>query len=238
MRVLVTRPAAEAEEFARRLATRGLDSVVAPLTVIAASADIRLDLEGVSGLLFTSANAIRAFAGLSQRRELTAWCVGSATARAARAAGFEAIRDAGGDAAALAALIRASAPASAGPFLYARGEDQAGDLAGSLRAAGHGVREVVLYRAEAVADLPDAARTALSARTISAATFFSPRSARIFKELVESGGLAESCRSVTAYVLSRAVAEAASGLPWRGVTVAAAPNVAAMLDALAAHRQG
>src|SRR5690606_36300514 len=67
----------------------------------------------------------------------------------------------------------------------------------------------------------------------------SPRTARAFVTLAEQEGLAESCRHLDVLCLSRAVADAASTLPWRAVRVASRPEQAALLaeiDALMAAK--
>jgi len=62
---------------------------------------------------------------------------------------------------------------------------------------------------------------------------FSPRTASTLARLIAEAGVADACRRLTAYCLSRAVAEAVSGLSWHAVVVAAAPNQDSLLDAIA-----
>ena len=79
-----------------------------------------LDLDGLQGLIFTSANGVEQFAARSPDRSLPAWCVGAMTAAAARRAGFAA-RSADGDVGDLAALVVAGHRPGAGDFLHLRG---------------------------------------------------------------------------------------------------------------------
>jgi uroporphyrinogen-III synthase len=80
--LLLTRPEAQARDFAAALGVGPWEVLVAPLTeVVALDWDRRL-AEGVRGVILTSANAVPAVAGLAP---LPAWCVGGATARAASA---------------------------------------------------------------------------------------------------------------------------------------------------------
>ena len=61
---------------------------------------------------------------------------------------------------------------------------------------------------------------------------YSPRTAKLFVELARAAGVAERCRGLIAYCLSRAVADAAKALPWRDVVVARRPNQDSLVDAI------
>ncbi len=104
-------------------------------------------LEGAAGLLFTSANGVRAFAAASARRDLPALAVGDATADAARAAGFADVASAGGTVADLALLVRRRLKPEAGALVHSAAQEVAGDLAGALGRDGYEVRRAILYDA-------------------------------------------------------------------------------------------
>src|SRR5690606_24941261 len=103
------------------------------------------------------------------------------------------------------------------------------DLAGVLGAAGFTVRRAVLYHAETADSLPGAARAALTAGTVGAALFFSPRTAQSFVSLAGQAGVADDCRAVTAICLSGAVADAAADVDWAETRIAARPDLDALL---------
>jgi uroporphyrinogen-III synthase len=233
MRLLVTRPLDDGLELAERLSGLGHEALVEPLLSIAPDLAAALPLAGATALLFTSANGVRAFALRSQERGLPVFAVGAATARAAREVGFADITSAEGDAAALEALVLARRKPADGPLLHVAGKVVAGDLAGRLVARGFEVRTAALYAAEPALRLSDAARDALAQGEVDGALVFSPRSAAILVGLVEAAGLRAAAARLDLYALSEAVAAAASGLAWRRVVVAAAPNEDAMLAALA-----
>jgi uroporphyrinogen-III synthase len=180
-------------------------------------------------LIATSANGLRAFAAISERRDLPVIAVGDATASVARAAGFDQVESAGGGVAALARHVAATRRPTEGALLHLAGRDTAGDLPGAL--AGFTLRRVVLYEARAATVLSAALRAALA--DLQGALFFSPRSAATFVTLLRGADLSGSVSAMTAYCLSRAVADEASPLRWRAVAVAARPDQAALLDLLA-----
>lgn len=167
--LLLTRPEAQAHAFAARLADVPHEAVIAPVSRIVPLAWDRGLADGVRGVILTSANAVPAVAGLAP---LPAWCVGGATARAARAAGFAAIAG-GGDAEALIATLLAQPPA--GPLLHAHGLHLARDLTAPMASVGVELRAAAVYAAEVV-PWPEGVLERLAGRRI-VAPAFSPRAA-------------------------------------------------------------
>jgi uroporphyrinogen-III synthase len=235
-KALVTRPKEDAAELAAKLKARGFDVVLEPLLTIRLAADAAAQLKhalpGVQALLFTSANGARAFAQATRGRELPAFAVGDATARAARDAGFAKVESAQGDVRDLARLVAARLKPAAGALLHAAASEVAGDLGGDLAAAGFEVRRVRLYEAVAATRLSDAAQAAIGADEIGCALFFSPRTAATFVRLAREAGLGQRLVHTVGIGLSPAVTAALGGLAWRKLAAAHAPNETELLAAL------
>lgn len=230
MRILVTRPAEDGAEIARLLADMGHEALLAPLLTVRIFDGPKLTLDGIQAVLATSANGVRALAARSDARDVPLFAVGPQTAEAAARAGFIRIRNAGGDAAALAEAVPAWADPKKGPLLHAAGEESSGKLAEALAAKGFQVLRETLYRVDAAAHLPDAAVGALRENSVQAALFFSPRSAGIFAERARQAGL--STAGLLAVCISAKTADALHGLSFSEIKVAAAPNQAAVLACL------
>lgn len=232
MRVLVTRPQEDAQATAAKLTARGHDAILAPLLEIRFREGPTISLDSVQAILATSANGVRALARRSARRDLALFAVGRQTADAARLAGFAKVRSADGDGAALAqAALRWAKPGD-GMLLHAAGGETKGELAATLARGGFALRTETLYDAVAVRALPPAAADALRAQSLDAALFYSPRSARIFRDLVLAAGLATSCRTAFAVAISPAAAKALDGLEFGEIRVAARPDQDALLTLL------
>jgi uroporphyrinogen-III synthase len=191
-----------------------------------------LDVTGAQALLFTSANGVRAAARLTTERAVPALCVGDATARAAREAGFSRVESASGDVDALSSLVTALCRPAAGPLIHVAGTVSAGDLAGGLATAGFTVERAVLYEAVAAERLSAAARDALATGKIDAVALFSPRTARTFARVVHEEALDSMLGTVDMLCLSTAVADALESLPRRRLLVAAEPTQDALIDLL------
>jgi uroporphyrinogen-III synthase/predicted nucleic acid-binding Zn-ribbon protein len=237
MRILVTRPEPEARRFAAQLKEHGVDAVVAPLMSIERDEAPLPPLDGAQALVFTSANAVRAYAAKAGRSDLPVYAVGEATAAAARIAGYAKVVSAGSDAEGLAALLAGRIDPAKGPLFHPTGADQAGDLAGTLRARGFELQQAVLYRAAAATELPATARAALENGDVAGVALFSPRSAEIFVALATAAGLGATLAALDAFCLSRAVATALEGkAAWRAIRVAARPNAEALIALIRAER--
>lgn len=241
LRILLTRPRDESEALAQRLIEHfsgtSIKPLIAPMLEIVPRPDAAPSLDDAQAILLTSANGARALAGAlgppPAGRNTPVLAVGEATARAAREAGFASVESAAGDVTQLAGLVATRLMPEAGPLLHVAGTAVAGDLAGDLTARGFSVRRAVLYEARRVDALPREACQALEAGEVDVALFFSPRSAETFVKLIHGDRLEWTTRRIVAVCLSETVAEAARALAWQHVCVAARPDQAALIDALA-----
>ncbi|WP_042695699.1 uroporphyrinogen-III synthase [Azospirillum sp. B506] len=237
-RLLVTRPAEDAEPLVRRLEALGFAVAVEPMLSMVWLDGPEPDLSDVQALLFTSANGVRAYTKRTSRRDRPVQAVGDATARAARAAGFADVDSASGDVYALAGRVKALRDPAAGTLLHVAGSKVAGDLAGLLGAAGFTLRRSVMYDAVPALTLSGETATFLRTSTLDGVLFFSPRTAASFVRLLAEAGMFDCCRTVDTFCLSPAVAEAACAygdggvVPWKSVRVAARPEQDSLLDLL------
>lgn len=237
MRLLVTRPEADSEALARILASRGHEAVIAPLLQIRFLDNVVLPDRHWQALLVTSANGARALGRRADADMLTAlpaFAVGHASAEAMTGEGFIHVTAAEGGVATLAALAAAELTPEAGPLLHIAGSVVAGDLGALLAARGFEVERAVLYEAQKVSRLPNAACEGLMAGAFDGVLLYSPRTARLFASLVCEGGLQDRLKGVTAYCLSAAVAEALADLPMLTVRISAEPTQASLLALISA----
>jgi len=233
MRILITRPLDDARETAAKLKALGHEAIIAPLLEIRFHDGAEINLENVQAILATSANGVRALARRTARRDVPVFAVGPQTSEAARIAGFAEIKNAGGDADALANATAQWARPDAGALFHAQGEQRAGSLANLLAARGFEIRGEVLYEAVAAPALPQQAVDALKAGALDAVFHFSPRSARVFAEGVARAGLMHTTQRLAALCISRAAADALAPLQFREIRIAARPDQEAMFALVA-----
>jgi uroporphyrinogen-III synthase len=169
-------------------------------------------------------------------RELPVFGVGAATAAAAGDAGFHVIHESGGDVDLLAADVRKVCTPQAGALLHIAGSVVARDLGLMLQAQGFEVRKAVLYEAKARRGFSPAVAQALKGEdketSLEAVVLYSPRTARIFKELIDKGGLLSEAQRLSAFCLSENVAKALNGLKLAKIQIADRPRQEDLLKCL------
>lgn len=207
--VVILRPEPGASATLERAAAAGIDAVAIPLFVIAPVEWVAPAASEFDALLLTSANAVRHGGDqLATLRALPTYCVGEATAMAARDAGFAVAGTGLGDATALVELVP--------PGLRLL------HLAGHDHRAMTGVTSVVIYDS-AVIDPPPS----LDALTGGVAMVHSPRAGARLAELVKARG------DIRIAAISEAAAAACGG-GWREVATIAVPADGALLALAAA----
>jgi uroporphyrinogen-III synthase len=213
--LLVVRPAPAADETAARARAAGFDAVAAPIfTLVAVAWDVP-DPADHDAVMLTSATAARlAGPALARFTHLPAHAVGAATAAAARAAGFADVRAGSSDAAALVAQM---ATAGVTRPLHLAGREHRPPADSALP-----ITRRIVYAADPVARLPDAAHAALARGAVT--LLHSPRAAATFAALVKAAGFDRSALRVAA------ISAAAAG-DWPGAAIAAQPTDAALLAA-------
>ena len=233
MRLVVTRPDPDARPLIEALEKAGHEVLHAPLMEIVFRPDVKIASKDYQAVLVTSANGARALAahpGLVCLEKALAVTVGPASTRAARDAGFSRIEQADGDVAALIDFAKANLSPQDGPLLYASGAKTTGSLQARLTAAGFEVDRAILYDAVAATALPSAIADFMQTQQQSGVLLFSPRTARIWRELAAQAGLKEvkPCYFCLSHNVARVLGDEDH------VRVCVTPDMESMLDLVAA----
>ena len=222
--ILITRPDPAGAQFADAIRQQigcGVAIEISPLMKIVFAGELP-DLDGITRLIFTSRNGVEAFARASDRRDITCYCVGDATAQVARDHGLTAISSSG---AADDLVARVQSDAVTGPCLHIRGDRSVGDIARRLGASGIPTSEAVLYR-QVPNPLSDQAQRLFRGDGPVILPLFSPRTAQLFF----ANGMGRPRMTVVA--LSAAVAAMVPDGFDGELIVAERPDAAAMLDVI------
>ena len=159
--VWITRALDGALRTQQAVAAKGFDTLVAPVLAIQ-DLTPAIDAQAFDALIVTSRAGVSAFARLCSRRDLPVWCVGDATAQAARDLGFAEAISAGGDAESLRDLMKARASRTA-RYLYACAAEPSAPLTAWLWAEGLRVAQTAVYETrEIVPDLSTEQRASLT----------------------------------------------------------------------------
>ncbi len=240
MHVLVTRPEPDSLKLVGLLEQHGHEALAAPLSSFVSLGLEAEALEGITGLVATSRNALRALVGsdaLAAARNRTVFAVGGATADEARRMGFSRVVKGPGTAADLGPLIASLVDPAEEMLLYLAGDRLAHDLAGELQELGVRVDSRVVYRMEHARALPLHAVTAIGAHEIDAVVLMSQQAAHTWTRLVAAHHLQEPVRDMLHLCLSDAVARRLAPLGGVEIEAAVRPTLEEMLalvDAAAA----
>jgi uroporphyrinogen-III synthase len=215
MRLWVTRTEPGANRTAGRLRDMGHEPIVAPVLAYRALPGATVDLTDASALAFTSRNAVRVFADLSDRRDLKTFVVGKGTADAASERGFEPVVAADGDIADLVDLIRAEG-VGPGVLVWPGPTEPAGDLVAALADDARVSYQPIYETHETGASPPSAAEGVL---------IHSPKGARAVAKCLRP----ERAAQLSVFAISDAAAAPLSTLPFIRVAVAPRPTETALL---------
>jgi uroporphyrinogen-III synthase len=232
MRLMITRPQEDAAPLATEMTALGVETVTEPLLTIETADTGAPDLSNVQALLLTSANGVRAFASISDERDLPLYAVGDASARAAVDAGFKTVESASGDVDTLADLVNEKLKPEDGALLHIAGSKVAGDLAGFLGQASFDYRRVQLYHARKARALSPHGLTMIKDGSVDGVVLYSPRTAESFVDLLGKAGAMDRAGHLTAFCLSDAVAAKLAGLEWGRVVVAKTPDQVALIKSV------
>lgn len=232
IRLLITRPEADAAVLKARLIALGHEPLVEPLLDVALLPVAPEDIDGAQALIATSKNGLRAVArsaAFDIARELPVYVVGPGTSSTAKALGFRIVVQGPKSAKELVQVVTGTADINGPALVHLAGEALAYDVAGELQRLGFHVLQPVVYRTVAVRELTQGMQTRIGRGELDGVILLSPQTAVVYARLVQKHGLAEGCRRSTHYCFSAAVATALSSLGKIVTAVPELPNLESLL---------
>ncbi len=146
MHILLTRPLEDCNEMILKFQSLGHNVSHLPLISIEGLEYESLNFSDFKGIVFTSANAIKFLDIQNIDKKLNCFCVGSATEKKARSAGFQNVFAADGNVNNLKELILLNFNTSDGKLLYVSGEIISSNLDQNLISEGYNIKRVINYR--------------------------------------------------------------------------------------------
>lgn len=226
MRLIITRPEDDALPLKTKLESRGHAAILAPLLKIVPRPDAYVPPLAYQFICVTSANALKCLFVEDRLETVPLLAVGPQSLSVARDLGFKSTEAHGGDVHGLAAHAVKKFDPKKGPVLYLSGAETSADLQAILMGAGFAVERVVTY--DAVPQVPR--DIAASLKEADGVLLYSPRTARLWYELMANAGLETAAAIPMYYCLSENVANALPP-PWQK-HVAKTPDETAMLALL------
>ena len=146
MHILLTRPLEDCSEMIMKFKSLGHQVSHLPLLNIEKIDYEQINFSDYKGIIFTSANAVKYLDHKNIDKNLLCFCVGSATEKKARSAGFQNVIAAEGNVENLKELILQNFDQKDGQLIYISGEIISVDLDRQLINEGYSVKRIVNYR--------------------------------------------------------------------------------------------
>ena len=150
MHILLTRPLEDSHEMILKFQSLGHYVSHLPLISIEGIKYESLNFYDFKGIVFTSSNAIKFLNIKDIDKKIMCFCVGSATEKKARSAGFQNVFAAEGNIDNLKELILQNFNSSEGTLIYVSGEVISSDLDQQLISEGYKIVRVINYRANPI----------------------------------------------------------------------------------------
>ena len=146
MHILLTRPLEDCSVMIIIFKSLGHQVSHLPLLNIEKIDYEQINFSDYKGIIFTSANAVKYLDHKNIDKNLLCFCVGSATEKKARSAGFQNVIAAEGNVGNLKELILQNFDQKDGQLIYISGETISVDLDQQLTNEGYNVKRIVNYR--------------------------------------------------------------------------------------------
>ena len=146
MHILLTRPLEDCSEMIIKFKSLGHQVSHLPLLNIEKIDYEQINFSDYKGIIFTSANAVKYLDHKNIDKNLLCFCVGSATEKKARSAGFQNVIAAEGNVGNLKELILQNFDQKDGQLIYISGETISVELDQQLTNEGYSVKRIVNYR--------------------------------------------------------------------------------------------
>ena len=150
MHILFTRPLEDCHEMILKFQSLGHEISHLPLINIEGLKHESLNYSEFKGIIFTSSNAIKFLDIKNIDKKILCFCVGSATEKKARGAGFQNIFAADGNVDNLKELILQNFNSSEGKLFYVSGEIVSSNLHQDLTLKGYTIEQIINYRASPI----------------------------------------------------------------------------------------
>jgi uroporphyrinogen-III synthase len=150
MHILLTRPLEDCHEMILKFQSLGHEISHLPLIAIEGLKYELLNYSDFKGVVFTSSNAIKFLDSKNIDKKINCFCVGGATEKKARSAGFQNVFAAEGNVDNLKELILQNFNSSDGQLLYVSGEIISSNLDQRLITEGYNIKRIINYRANPI----------------------------------------------------------------------------------------
>ena len=216
MNIIFTRPLIDSEDLMINFFSSGHKIIHVPTLSISTANMEPINIEDYSGLIFTSANAVRFLKLKNNNKNIKCFCVGSLTEKSIRSKGFSDTVAASGTVNALKnIIINSKGDLDKLKLAYLCGDIVSYDLDQELKKEGFEINKIINYTSSKITNLNNESIDLIKKYPPNIALIYSKRSAESFDEIIRKYSLAELMTHCTVMCISKKIEEFFKSKGWR-----------------------
>ena len=219
MHILLTRPLEDIQELILKFQELGHVVSHMPVIKIEKVNYKSINFSEFSGIIFTSSNAIKYLDTRIIDKNKICFCVGSATEKKARSAGFQNVISADGNVSNLKELILQNFNPSSGKLLYVSGEVTTNDLDQDLISNGYDVKRIINYTAKSIENLDEKFIEKLKQKMPDIVYVYSQNSALSFLKLIKNYNLSDFWMNTNLMCISEKTSSILNEIKWKKIFI-------------------
>ncbi len=217
MHILLTRPLDDCMELMLRFKSLGHKVSHLPVIKIQNVNYDKININEFSGIIFTSANAIKNLNTSNINKQINCFCVGSSTEKAAKQNGFQNIFCAEGNVNNLKEVILQNFDKKNGNLLYVSGEIISSNLDKDLISEGYKVKRIINYSAKPIEEINDEFIKDLKSSIPDMVYIYSENSARNYLNLLKKYNLLDYWMDTNLMCLGEKASSVLNEIKWKKI---------------------
>ena len=217
MHILLTRPLDDCKELILRFKSLGHKVSHLPVIKIQNVNYDKVNINEFSGIIFTSANAIKNLNTSDINKKINCFCVGSSTENVAKQNGFQNIFCAEGNVNNLKEVILRNFDNRSGNLLYVSGEIVSSNLDKDLISEGYKVRRIINYSVLPVEDIGEEFINNLKSSIPDMVYVYSENSAKNYLNLLKKYNLLDYWMNTNLMCLGEKTSSVLNEIKWKKI---------------------
>ena len=217
MHILLTRPLDDCKELILRFKSLGHKVSHLPVIKIQNVNYDKVNINEFSGIIFTSANAIKNLNTSEINKKINCFCVGSSTESAAKQNGFQNIFCAEGNVNNLKEVILQNFDNRSGNLLYVSGEIVSSNLDKDLISEGYKVRRIINYSVLPVEEIGEEFINNLKSSIPDMVYVYSENSAKNYLNLLKKYNLLDYWMNTNLMCLGEKTSSVLNEIKWKKI---------------------
>ena len=219
MHILLTRPLDDCKELILRFKTLGHKVSHLPVIKIQNVNYGKVNFDEFSGIIFTSANAVKNITTSSINKQINCFCVGSSTEKVAKQNGFQNIFCADGNVNNLKEVILQNFDQKNGSLLYVSGEIISSNLDKDLISEGYIVKRIINYSTVPIEQVSDEFIKDLKSSIPDMVYIYSENSARNYLNLLKKYNLSDYWMHTNLMCLGEKTSSVLNEIKWKKIFI-------------------